>query len=438
MATRVLDQHHAHAAAHGEKTGLWSWVTTVDHKRIGILYGATAFFFFLLGGLEALLLRIQELRIGRMLMWFGAFVAWCFVAFLSSPLRGEAWDQTWEITKVWVIIFIAFNVLRSRANIRFLLAFMVACFVLFPARGAFINYFGGYSVWGRALWNFAYANPNDLAAYALIYVSFAGALFFEVRSALLKVACMGAVGLLLALIFFTQSRGALVAAGAVMGVIVMFRLRNPRVVFGAIAMVAVAAITAPKSVWERLGGLAGVSFSGGMQGVDSEHSAEQRFQIMKVAADVATHNPVFGVGPGTYPFAHGTYALARPDLPLAGGRRDAHNTYLRAAAETGFVGLGLFLALILSTLLTAWKASRRLVAGKREMLRMLAYGLVAYMLAGLFGSFAFLNVLYLHLVLISVVSLQSGPAPVRVVQQHPRRRQHQMHRANQRGAVPIR
>ena len=59
MATRVLDQHQAHAAAHGEKTGLWSWITTVDHKRIGILYGATAFFFFLMGGVEALLLRVQ-------------------------------------------------------------------------------------------------------------------------------------------------------------------------------------------------------------------------------------------------------------------------------------------------------------------------------------------------------------------------------------------
>ena len=59
MATRVLDQHHAHAATHGEKTGLWSWLTTVDHKRIGILYGATAFLFFLIGGIEALLLRIQ-------------------------------------------------------------------------------------------------------------------------------------------------------------------------------------------------------------------------------------------------------------------------------------------------------------------------------------------------------------------------------------------
>ena len=36
-----------------------SWLTTVDHKRIGILYGVTAFAFFLLGGIEALVIRLQ-------------------------------------------------------------------------------------------------------------------------------------------------------------------------------------------------------------------------------------------------------------------------------------------------------------------------------------------------------------------------------------------
>ena len=44
------------------ETGFWSWVTTVDHKRIGILYGVTAFIFFLLGGIEALLIRVQLSR----------------------------------------------------------------------------------------------------------------------------------------------------------------------------------------------------------------------------------------------------------------------------------------------------------------------------------------------------------------------------------------
>src|SRR5579875_1401490 len=41
------------------RTGLWSWITTVDHKRIGILYLVTALVFFLFGGVEAFLMRLQ-------------------------------------------------------------------------------------------------------------------------------------------------------------------------------------------------------------------------------------------------------------------------------------------------------------------------------------------------------------------------------------------
>src|SRR3954454_6654922 len=39
--------------------GLWTWVTTLDHKKIGILYLLTTIAFFLIGGIEALLMRIQ-------------------------------------------------------------------------------------------------------------------------------------------------------------------------------------------------------------------------------------------------------------------------------------------------------------------------------------------------------------------------------------------
>ncbi|MGH7540142.1 MAG: cytochrome c oxidase subunit I [Gemmatimonadota bacterium] len=44
------------------ESGLWSWITTTDHKRIGILYGVSAFGFFLIGGVEALILRLQLMR----------------------------------------------------------------------------------------------------------------------------------------------------------------------------------------------------------------------------------------------------------------------------------------------------------------------------------------------------------------------------------------
>jgi cytochrome c oxidase subunit 1 len=42
-----------------ESTGWKSWAFTVDHKKIGIMYSATALFFFLVGGFEALLIRAQ-------------------------------------------------------------------------------------------------------------------------------------------------------------------------------------------------------------------------------------------------------------------------------------------------------------------------------------------------------------------------------------------
>ena len=59
MATSAVEHAAPDAPAAHSKTGVWSWITTVDHKRIGIMYGVSAFIFFMLGGFEALLLRIQ-------------------------------------------------------------------------------------------------------------------------------------------------------------------------------------------------------------------------------------------------------------------------------------------------------------------------------------------------------------------------------------------
>src|SRR3712207_5861180 len=39
--------------------GWLAWLTTTDHKKIGILYIATAIVFMLLGGVEALIMRLQ-------------------------------------------------------------------------------------------------------------------------------------------------------------------------------------------------------------------------------------------------------------------------------------------------------------------------------------------------------------------------------------------
>ena len=82
----------------GYTKGVWSWITTVDHKKIGILYGATAFFFFLVGGLEALLLRMQ----------------------LGSPentlLSAEAYNQTFTMHGTTMIFLVVMPLSAGLAN----------------------------------------------------------------------------------------------------------------------------------------------------------------------------------------------------------------------------------------------------------------------------------------------------------------------------------
>jgi cytochrome c oxidase subunit I len=56
--TAPVPQLVAHRAERQER-GWTSWMTTTDHKRIGIMYMVTTFIFFLLGGTEALLIRLQ-------------------------------------------------------------------------------------------------------------------------------------------------------------------------------------------------------------------------------------------------------------------------------------------------------------------------------------------------------------------------------------------
>ncbi|MBM3946153.1 MAG: cytochrome ubiquinol oxidase subunit I, partial [SAR202 cluster bacterium] len=58
MATAAVAAHHPTTFW----ARVWLWLTTVDHKRIGALYGVSAFIFFLVGGLEAFFMRLQLMR----------------------------------------------------------------------------------------------------------------------------------------------------------------------------------------------------------------------------------------------------------------------------------------------------------------------------------------------------------------------------------------
>jgi O-antigen ligase len=113
--------------------------------------------------------------------------------------------------------------------------------------------------------------------------------------------------------------------------------------------------------------------------------------------------PVTGVGLGAYPEVHYRYALRPVFNPTAQGKRDTHSTYLKIFAETGVVGLILFLGLVGFTLFDAERTRRRMQTLDPSGAKQLYYmelGMIAYLVAGIWGSYGELVPTYLFLSLI--------------------------------------
>jgi O-antigen ligase len=359
--------------------------------------------------LLALFLERERLRFPALLGWFGAFIAWAAVAYPLTRFPEQVQESVTLLAKVWLIVLVAANALRTRSQIRFFVIFFLACFALFPLRGALVNYyFAGYAVFGRAIWNFIYANPNDLAAFALLQLSMVlGILVTERRKSWMWTAALVGVVLLPLLVLMTQSRGGFIALFVFVLLLLASRRRRPLVLVTVAALAVGLALIAPAGVWTRMSGLSKATTSADLRAVDPEGSAKQRFEIWKVAMKMIGDQPVVGVGLGAYRPAHASYARDEGFDAIAKGPQDTHSTPLNVLAVTGAPGLALFLTLLFSTL---WKAERVRRQWRESMPRAslqllyLELGLVAFLVAGMFASFALLSFLYIHLVLIWTVT----------------------------------
>jgi O-antigen ligase len=279
-------------------------------------------------------------------------------------------------------------------------------YALYPVRGTIFNYVGGYTVFGRALWNHIYMNPNDLAALTLLMLGLALAFYVREPKGWPRLAAIAGLFLLPVVILLTQSRGTLIALGIVMLIVLAGhrkQLLRTLLVLSAVGIVGY--LFAPAAVWERLGGLRGVTDTERLEEVDS--SAEQRYEIWKVARTVFADHPVMGVGAGAYPATHLQYTRTGNFKPTAFGAKDAHSTYLTLLAENGVVGLLLFLGIFGATIRWADRVRRRARAVLPRSAQQLFYmelGLIGFFLAGVFASYAHLAFAYVHLALLWCVA----------------------------------
>lgn len=367
------------------------------------------------------LLTVAPLRLPRFATFLTVWVLWSATGLLTTQHPDLVSAEVEVLVKVGLIVFLGVNALRSRAQIRAFMVLVCLGYAMYPARGTIINFARGYTLEGRALWNYIYENPNDLAAISVMALSVAGALFVTERKGLVRLGAIATMMVLPVLIALTQSRGGFLGL-LVFSTIALWgrvRLRLPRfrTAFATVAVVVVAAYVVPEQAWSRLGQLSSVvaqvrglgqgnEVTSNLNALEDKGSAAQRFQVWGVALEIAGDHIVTGIGQGAYEAVHGEYDRAGgPGF----GARDAHSTYLSVLAETGIVGLFLFAGMLATVLMESERARRRMVRAMprhAHQLRILQAGLVGFLVAGIFGSYSRVSFLYLLMILIWVCTQQ--------------------------------
>ena len=290
--------------------------------------------------------RLLEL-LALMLVWLSLSLLWA-----ASPARVLA--DLWHWFAIALLWFVLATTLDTPRAVRLAAGLFVAGALMSVAFGVTT---GNLTASGAAAERLegAAGDPNFLAASLVASIVLAAALCGTVTSALARGALAVAIPLLAVGLVLSQSRGGVLTALCTIVIsLVVFRGRRGRVVAFALPVLAMAAVmfAANPDAVERITGLDG--------------SGSGRTSLWTVAWRVAADQPITGAGLNNFVEVAGGYvrepgALERVRL-IAESPHFVHNLYLHVFAETGVIGLLLYVAFAIGALAAAFRAARRFEA----------------------------------------------------------------------------
>jgi O-antigen ligase len=220
-------------------------------------------------------------------------------------------------------------------------------------------------------------NPNDLAIN--IAINFPIAMVFMLNAkGFKKVIWIIALVLMPIAIFYTSSRSGLLAFILTLVVCVWeYGIKGKRrSLVATVAVTLVLGFAASMASAHYRARVASIVM-GNIEGSGDKGSLEARKTLLKRSLYVAATHPIFGIGPGCFVMVDKAWLVA-------------HNSYTELAAESGFLGLILFLLVIAASFKnirqvrkTPWYEQDLEV---RLFTQALWAGLVAYMLSACFAS----------------------------------------------------
>lgn len=353
------------------------------HEAIPQLYAFKLPLFLSLGALSALIwhtLISKELKPywHRSLSWLALFWLLVTIGLVFASNRGVAIQEFkgiyWKIMVMTLAIVWLVNSMDKLAKTSTIII-LSGCLIGVIAISNSINGVGlveGTRVTiGRDIGSML-GDPNDLALVLMFPMAFAisQATTKGISTAHRLIGATVCLILLYAVIA-TQSRGGLLGSIAVLGIFALSIIRSKVTLIGLGAIAAVGLYFA-----------AGISdrASGGAAEAGIDASAMGRLYAWEAAFKMALDNPLTGVGLNNF---YSNYFFYSPHWD--GLNHAVHSTWFGVLAETGFVGLIVFIILIGSLLITAHKTLKQ-IKDKGNSVNPILYSSAFAVYAGLIGT----------------------------------------------------
>ena len=304
-----------------------------------------------LGALSFHLLISRQLTVfwHPSLTWLFIFWALVIIGIVFSPGRGIAMAEF--INSYWKIIVMTLAVtwiittpkqLAQMSKAIMVAGLLVGLVALYNASNGIDLVEGTRVSIGRSFGSML-GDPNDLALVLLFPLAFTVSQLVEKRSSI----WIRGFALLTCLILFlsiieTQSRGGLLGALSVFGYFASKHIRYKTLV---LILTVVAAIS--------LYVVAGIDgrASGGAAEAGIDASAMGRLYAWEAAFKMALDNPLTGVGLDNFYYNYFSYSSHWDGMNHA-----VHSTWFGVLAETGFIGLIVFIILIVSLIKTSLRS----------------------------------------------------------------------------------
>ncbi|MFH1367487.1 MAG: tetratricopeptide repeat protein [Elusimicrobiota bacterium] len=305
-------------------------------------------------------LRVKVSLLTAPVLAYGAVTA---LFYFLSPDKIVALNELKRSMLSLSAYFVAANVIRSEKQFLAVAGSWLA--------GTFLSILYGMLQHSGGIWMVAVpkmdrvmstsGNPIFFAACIVVLLPIAIGLILYVRKFQAKIFIAAAIFCGIIALYYTETRAALIAFGVSMLAMIFLAVKNAKtrlIMLGALALLGIIIGIATRNIWFR---------------------QQEHLLIWRDTLAMWSHYPWTGTGPGTFHIYFPQFASDQLKAVWPQGIfivNDAHNEYVQYLSETGIIGFGVFLWLIISFFVNAFRIHRNETGPKR------------FLIAGLIASAA--------------------------------------------------